>query len=316
MVIVFGSINLDLVFRVAELPGAGETVAGPSYQCLPGGKGANQALAAARAGSEVIMAGAVGNDAFAQLASASLRDAGVDIERLLVRDAPTGCAAVCVDDRAENLIVVASGANALAEQDCIEARLLTRSSVVVVQHEVPIAQSVALARRARAAGALVVWNAAPAQWIDPATLLTIDVLVMNTHEAGRLATDLGLHGETPLQTACALADRCGIEIVITCGAAGSVADNERQVWEIPALRVDAIDTTGAGDAFVGVLASAIERGMDRTEALALASVGSALTCLAAGAQSAVPAANQILAWRPRLAAPLVRPRGPRLCSPH
>lgn len=301
MVIVFGSINLDLVFRVPALPRPGETVAGPAYQCLPGGKGANQALAAARAGSVVVMAGAVGRDAFADLATAPLREAGVDLERLLACDAPTGCAAVCIDDAAENLIVVASGANALADQAGIEATLLGPGSVVVIQHEVPVPQSAALARRARAAGARVVWNAAPALPLDTATLACVDVLVVNRHEAETMASDLGVGGASPQQLACALSDRCGFDVVITCGAAGSVAANALTVCEVPALKVAAVDTTGAGDAFVGVFASALERGADRAEALSLASVASALTCLAVGAQSSLPIATQIQAARRRLA---------------
>ena len=300
MVVVFGSINLDLVFRVPVLPRPGQTVSGPSYACLPGGKGANQALAAARAGSSVVMAGAVGGDPFGRMAIESLRLGGVDLSRVAVCEAPTGCAAVCVDDHAENQIVVASGANAYASERSVETDLLSAESVLLLQNEVSLEQSEKLAQRARARGARVVWNAAPVAPLTKQALQAIDVLVVNALEAHELASSLGIGRDAPIETAQALAEYCGCEVVVTCGSSGSIAVTHAGLWEIPSLQVQAADTTGAGDAFVGVLASAMDRGLERAEAYAWASTAAAMACLGSGAQAALPTASAIAASRPRL----------------
>jgi ribokinase len=300
MVVVFGSINLDLVFRVAHLPAPGETVSGPDYVRMPGGKGANQALAAARAGSPAVMGGAVGDDDFARQATQALRDEGIDVGRIVVTGTSTGCAAVCVDDRAENQIVVASGANALATHACIEDALLVPSNVLILQNEVPVEQSAILAQRARRRGVRVIWNAAPARGIDRDALECVDVLVVNEIEAAFLSAGLGLPTGSPPELAAGVHDRLGIDVVLTCGASGSVAATRQGAWRIRALAVAAVDTTGAGDAFVGVLASALERGLDHAEAFAQATVGSALACLGLGAQASLPTAERIRAHRHRL----------------
>lgn len=308
MVIVFGSINLDLVFRVPILPGPGQTVSGPDYLCVPGGKGANQALAAARAGSEVVLVGAVGDDSFASIATHLLREGGVDLSRVLTNEAPTGCAAVCVDAHAENQIVVASGANAFAKQSGVDDTLLVRSNVLVLQNEVPTEENLQLARRARARGTRVLWNAAPAKDLAPDALGSIDLLIVNADEASWLASTLGMTVDTPSRVARALSNRCGPTVVVTCGSLGSVAATNDVDFEIPCLAVQAVDSTGAGDAFVGVLASAIDRGVEFAEALAQASVAGALACQAPGAQSALPTAAAIHASRPRLGPIASHPR--------
>ncbi|HYZ60959.1 MAG TPA: PfkB family carbohydrate kinase, partial [Acetobacteraceae bacterium] len=191
MILVFGSINLDLIFAVDQLPAPGETVLGPGVALQPGGKGANQAVAAARDGAQVIMAGAVGRDALAPAAFALLREAGVDLHRVIEVDAATGCAAICTDRQGRNLIAVGSGANLLVRDAQVEDALLRPDTTLVLQMEVDPAQTASLIRRASAAGSRIVLNLAPAAPLDPAALRLVDILVVNEHEAAWLARHLG-----------------------------------------------------------------------------------------------------------------------------
>jgi ribokinase len=210
VILVFGSINIDVLVPVPLLPQPGETVLGGDYALLPGGKGANQALAARRAGATVMMAGAVGTDAFADLALQSLRGDGVDLGLVRRVDRPTGCAAIMVGASGENLIAVASGANGAVTAASVPDSALGRETIVVCQMEVPAAENWALIRRARAAGARAVLNLAPAAPIDPAVFAEIDILVANEGEAAAL-------GGEP----AGLARRLRQALVVTRGGAGS-----------------------------------------------------------------------------------------------
>jgi len=278
VILVFGSINIDLLVPVPLLPQPGETVLGGDYALLPGGKGANQALAACRAGAAVTMAGAVGSDSFAGLALQSLRADGVDLGLVRHVDRPTGCAAIMVGAEGENLIAVASGANRTAAAASVPDSMLGPETIVVCQMEVPAVENWALIRRARAAGARVVLNLAPAAPIDPALFTEIDILVANEGEAAALGAD-----------PAALARRLRQALVVTSGSAGSsafLADGGR--IDTPALVIEPIDTTGAGDTFVGVLAAGLDRRLALTAALRQASAAAGLACLAHGAQAAMP----------------------------
>ena len=290
MILVFGSINIDVVVPVPELPRPGETVLGGDYALLPGGKGANQALAARRAGAAVTLAGAVGTDDFAGLALAGLERDGVDTSLVRRVAAPTGCAAIMVSAAAENLIAVAPGANREAAAAQIPDSLLGAETVLVTQMEVPALQTAALIRRVSRAGGRTILNLAPALPLDPSLLPQIDLLVCNEGEAASL-------GAEPERIAALL--RTGL--VVTSGAKGAAffaADGGRVA--VPALPVAAVDTTGAGDTFVGVLAEGIDRGLALAPALRRASSAAALACLSAGAQSAMPRGVEIDAAAARL----------------
>ncbi len=279
MILVFGSINVDVLVPVPLLPTPGETVLGGDYALLPGGKGANQALAARRAGAAVTMAGAVGTDSFAGLALQSLRRDGVDLGLVRRVDRPTGCAAIMVGASGENLIAVASGANHEAAAASVLDSVLGGDTILVCQMEVPAAENWALIRRARrAAGARVVLNLAPAAPIDPALIGEIGIVVANQGEAATL-------GDNP----AALARRLRQALVVTRGSAGSTAflADGGQI-DTPALAIEPIDTTGAGDTFVGVLAAGLDRRLALTAALREASAAAGLACLAHGAQAAMP----------------------------
>jgi ribokinase len=179
MVIVFGSINLDLIFRLPSIPRPGETVLGPSTRIEPGGKGANQAVAAARDGAMVVMAGSVGRDALADGALILLRAAAVNLDRVQAVEVSTGCAAIAVDPAGNNAIAVGSGANLSTLQSQIEDALLDSAATLVVQMEVPAAETAALIGRAKAAGARVVLNLAPAAALPKEALRAVDILVIN-----------------------------------------------------------------------------------------------------------------------------------------
>jgi ribokinase len=214
VIVVFGSINLDLIFNLPAIPRPGETVLGPSTRIEPGGKGANQAVAAARAGAETVMAGAVGRDALADGALRLLRDAGVDLDRVASVDATTGCAAISVDPGGNNAIAVGSGANLLATASQVEVSLLGAGATMVLQMEVPAAENAALIVRAQAGGARVVLNLAPASPLDAAALRAVDVLVVNETEGEWLAEHLGCAA-----TAAALNDcLAGVAVVLTSSA--------------------------------------------------------------------------------------------------
>lgn len=290
MILVFGSINIDLVVPVPGLPRPGETVLGGDYRLLPGGKGANQALAACRAGGSVMMAGAVGKDAFAGAALELLRQDGADLA--LVREVarPTGLAAIMVGGSGENLIAVASGANAVVSAEFVPDDMLGPQTIVLCQMEVPVAETAALIRRAAHRGARCLLNLAPAMPIDQDLFGELHLLVANEAEAASL-------GDDP----AAIARRLSQALVVTRGAAGSTALlRDGRPLEVPALAIDAVDTTGAGDTFIGVLAAGLDQGLALQAALRRASAAAGLACLARGAQTAMPDATAIDAAVERL----------------
>ncbi len=287
MIVVFGSINVDLVVRVATLPRPGETVLAPGYEAVPGGKGANQAVAAARAGARTRMVGCVGRDGFAAPALAALRGAKVDVSAVTPVDAPTGCAMVCVDADGRNQIAVASGANRRVRAAQVDDALLGPESTLVLQLEVDLDQTWAVARRGRKLGARVVLNSAPAAPV-PAQAAALDVLVTNEVEAPMLAAAGGLAADEPVAAARNIASAWNVTTIVTLGGDGAWAFEGGAEWRIGALSGAVVDTTAAGDAFVGVLAAALDAGEALPAALCLASVAGGLACQALGAQPSLP----------------------------
>ena len=287
MIVVFGSINLDLIFPVPHIPAPGETVLGPSTRIEPGGKGANQAVGAARDGAAVVMAGAVGRDALADGALALLREAGVDLSRVAQVDASTGCAAIAVDPRGNNAIAVGSGANLLASAASVEDALLTPATIVMLQMETPAAENAALIHRARARGARVILNLAPAAPLPEDALRAVDILTVNETEGAWLAAQLGC-----APTAAALHAKLGITVVRTLGADGLEAAAQDGVRTLAARVITPVDTTAAGDCFVGVLAAALDRGATLDAALGRATRAAALCCTRPGSQGSIPRAAE------------------------
>jgi ribokinase len=291
-VVVAGSINADLVVRVDRRPAAGETVLGGELAVHPGGKGANQAVAAARLGARVSMIGAVGRDGYGELLLDSLGAAGVDASGVERVDAPTGVALIVVDRAGENSIVVAPGANATVSPDVIAAHRdeLGRAAVCVLQGELPPAAVEAAAREAAAQGTRVVLNLAPPLALSPDVLALCDPLVLNEHEAAQV---LGAGVEAGATTQ--LLRRGPRSVVLTLGSRGAVADDGSGPVAISAPRVRVADTTGAGDAFTGALAYRLARGDALAGAARLAARVGALTVTREGAQSSFPDWAEVLA---------------------
>lgn len=252
----------------------------------PGGKGANQALAARRAGARVALLGAVGRDAMADAALALVRAAGVEIGGIALVDAPTGLALIHVDARGANAITIVPGANALVHAAMLRDRDVDGRTTLVLQLEVPLAEVTRAAQQADARGALVVLNAAPAAPLPDDLLDAVDVLVVNAHEAATIARAASLPAD-PMDFCVAAADRHALTAIVTLGADGLVAADAKRRFQLPAARVEVVDTTAAGDAFVGALAAALDRGDDLADALADGAASGSYACTRAGAQPSI-----------------------------
>ncbi len=280
MILVAGSANLDFVVRAAHIPAPGETVLGHGLATHPGGKGANQAVAAARAGAGAVhMLLALGDDAYAQALEQSLAGAGVQMHVVRSAEQATGTAFICVSDDAENAITVAPGANTLLAPQHLPR--LDGFGHLLMQLETPLATVAAYASAARAAGVTVVLNAAPAQPLDAELLALVDILIVNQGELANItgATATVCEGLAQLQVPV---------VVVTLGARGCCARNGTRYLVQPAFDVEPVDTTGAGDTFCGVLVAALDQGASWPDALRSASAASALACTRAGAQSSIP----------------------------
>jgi ribokinase len=299
MILVFGSLNADLVFQVRALPRPGETVLCPGYALAAGGKGANQAAAAAKAGAPVRMIGHLGRDSFGDLLRQGLVQAGVDCAGVAIAEAATGVAVIGVEPGGENQIMVGSGANLATRADQVVDADLGPDVTVLCQNEVAPEATFALLERAAARAARTILNLAPAAPLPASVLDAIDVLVVNEVEATMAAGD---HDGGDLRAlAQGLASRHDLTCVVTLGAAGAIARGPAGGWRIGPLAVEPVDTTGAGDAFVGVLAAALDQGRELPEALRRASVAAGLACTRLGAQTSQQLAAEIEARLPDLA---------------
>lgn len=297
MLTVFGSINLDISVRSPQLPRPGETLLGGSNALLsPGGKGANQAHAARRFGVPTRMFGTVGEDAFATAALTMLREADVDLTGVEASAGdPTGLAVITVSEAGENTIVVAPGANHAVRAGQVPDAVLQSSRVLLLQLEVPWAESQALAWRARLAGCKVVLNASP---LPPHEVLqpldAIDLLIVNSVELDQLCAQHGIAEGEPLPNARRLAAALRRDVLVTLGAGGSfLMQANGEHIHAPALPVQAVDTTGAGDTYAGVLCAALATGEVPARAMAYASTAAALACQRPGAQAAQPSRAEI-----------------------
>jgi ribokinase len=292
-VVVVGSANADLAVRVPRLPLPGETVLGSDLAVLVGGKGANQAVAARRLGADTVLVAALGDDRFGEDVRAALAREGLPAHHLrTVPGAATGVALIVVDAAGENTVVVAPGANARLGDDALRqlSTVVEPGAVLVLQLEIPLDACLTAAREARRAGARVILNAAPLpDAVDErltALLHEVDVLVVNESEAMRLG---GHSGQVDwLTAAAALRDLGPAACVVTLGARGAVRADAAGAFAHPAFAVDAVDTTGAGDAFCGALAAALAAGASLDQAVRRACAAGAIATTRMGAQSALP----------------------------
>ena len=295
-VVVAGSINMDVVATAERHPRIGETVAGHSVMYFPGGKGANQAVSAAKLGAPTSLIGRLGRDAFGEQLRAFLASQGIDLTA--VKDsagAATGTALITLA-KADNTIVVIPGANAEVSPEDVAQVALTASDVAVSQFEIPQATIVAFFRQARAEGATTILNPAPASAFDSALFALIDVLVLNETELGFL-TGIAL-GDTPTlpqvsDAVRALDPRDDQTVCVTLGARGAVAVTGSKARLVEGRAVTAVDTTGAGDCFVGALAARLSQGAPIADAIGYANIAASISVQRMGAGPSMPTAEEV-----------------------
>jgi ribokinase len=303
-VVVLGSLNMDLVVRTAAIPRPGETVAGHGFTTIPGGKGANQA-AAARLGAAVEMVGRVGDDAFGPALLDNMRRQGVGVAHVMTDpQAPSGIAMITIDERGENAIIVAPGANGqVSSQDLHQARdLLAGARYLVMQFEIPldtVGEAIALAREL---GVQVILNPAPAYAVDADFLRGVTCLIANETEAETL-TGIAVGDEDPASSKSSVATAAegllalGIPmVIITLGARGAFLLTSDLRLHVPARQVEVVDTTAAGDAFVGGFVAALLRDLALPDAVRYATCAGTLATTRLGAQTSLPSAEEVQAF--------------------
>jgi ribokinase len=295
MITVFGSINMDLIATTARLPQPGETVAGSAFSTAAGGKGANQALAAARAGATVSMIGAVGRDAFAEPALALLGQAGADLSAVRRTEEPTGTALILVGGDGENMIVVVPGANGTVTTADAEATVaaMKTDDILMLQMEVPAPAVRAAMTAARAKGVRTMFNTAPLTEDAIALSELASIVVANETEFDLLIGRQSLDADQRLAAMHDLHGRTGQTLVVTLGADGVVALHDGAVLTTKGLEIEPVDTVGAGDTFCGYLAAGLDQGLDFAAALRRAAVAGSLACLKKGAQPAIPLSAEV-----------------------
>lgn len=295
-IVVIGSCNTDMVISMDHLPLPGETLIGGEFFMNSGGKGANQAVAAARLGGNVSFIAKVGNDPFGKRALEQYRAEGIDVKHILTDpEQPSGVALIMVDAQGENSIAVASGANAhLTTKDIDNAKeILSRADIVLMQLETPITTVEHAANVAKRSGAKVILNPAPAQPLPESLLQNLYILIANETEAefisGTQITDM----DSVARAADILCDKGVEKVVITLGSRGAFVKERGNYHQIPGLKVKAVDATAAGDTFCGALCVALAEGKSLTEAVTFANRCAAVTVTRMGAQSSLPHRSEI-----------------------
>lgn len=299
-VVVFGSVNMDLVARTPRLPQPGETLIGYGFETIPGGKGANQAVAVARLGIPVQMVGRVGQDAFGERLIAGLQADGVRCDRLFVDpDRPSGVALIAVDDTSENHIIVIPGANGAvgsADLDQLQGAL-SEAELLLLQLEVPLESVVIAAQQAQTAGCTVILDPAPAPDSLPDELYrAIDIITPNQAEATQLVGFPVTDWDSAAQTAAVLQQRGVPIVIIKLGKEGAFCLSPDGGFQVPAFPVDAVDTVAAGDAFNGGLAASLAEGLSLQQAVYQAAAIAALSVTQPGAQPSLPTREALEAF--------------------
>ncbi|MFB5191385.1 ribokinase [Alicyclobacillus fastidiosus] len=292
-IVVVGSLNMDVVNRVEKHPLPGETIKGKGTEYIPGGKGANQAVAASRANASVRMVGAVGKDGFGKQLVASLNQDGIDTTNVLVKDGTSGIAFITVNDQGENNIILSEGANgALTTEDIQSIADALLCDAVLVQNEIPLETTYETIRAARGRATRIYYNPAPAHPVPKEILQMIDVLVLNETEASVVLNRVLTTHKEYVDAAKELVFRGAKAVILTLGPEGAIFVNEHQSVRVPAFQVSAVDTTAAGDTFIGAFAS-VYKGDNAMESLRYASAASAITVTRAGAQISIPTGQEI-----------------------
>ncbi len=294
-VAVVGSINIDMVFSLPRLPATGETVSGASFAAHPGGKGANQAVAAARLGAPTAMIGCVGDDLWGQFLLGGLQGEGIDCAHVSRVPGASGCAGILVDAGGDNIIAVATGANALLSPGRVEGAgdVIAQSRVLMAQLEIPLQTVTTALKLAKGAGVITILDPAPARALAPEVLALADYLTPNALEASSL-TGIDVHcWNTAAQAARQLRKQGANTVLVTMGKLGAFFSSPAGEVRIAAPRVAAVDATAAGDAFNGALAAALVQGVQPDIAADIAAAAGALAAAKAGAQPSLPTLAQL-----------------------
>lgn len=295
MITVFGSNVLDLFFEVADLPPHDTALHLDSHIEQPGGKGANQAVACVKAGAQVNFFGAVGDGGHGRQMYKNLASYGINVSGLKVLpDQTSGLACIYVDAKdGTHRVVVSQGANRKIKQDWVPDEAIGQGSILLVQGEIKIEETEALCVRAKKNGAITVMNLAPVVGLSEVLLNNLDYLIVNEHEAELLGSQVGVDASDKMVFATDMYARYGVAMVITMGPEGAICCCKEGIISVSALKVKAIDTIGAGDAFVGYFCAAMDKGRPLNEALRNASIAGSLACTKIGAQSAIPAPSEV-----------------------
>jgi ribokinase len=306
-ILVIGSLNMDLVVRCEDLPQRGQTIIGSDFFTAPGGKGANQAVGAARLGAQVSMAGCVGRDAFGKTLVEGLRDAGIRTEDVASVARPTGTALITIDAAGGNTIVVISGANMLCDAALVDKAIagVGGPGILLLQHEIPVAANARAAQVAREAGWYVILNPAPARAIPAELLRLVDLLTPNETEAAAITGRAISDRADALAAAKSLVAMGARSVIATLGDAGALYCDASRALHCPALAVEAVDTTAAGDAYVGALAAALARGQSVEHGLAYAACAAGRAVSLLGAQPSLPTSADLAAFMERYGMPVV-----------
>lgn len=299
MIVVFGSNVLDIFFHQPDLPPHDTALFLDTHDEAPGGKGANQAVAAARAGSEVRFFGALGDGGHGRQMYKNLAKNGVDVSGVEVLEGvPSGLATIFVNEEdGTHRIVVSQGANLKARQATVPDKFLDEKTIVLVQGELPMKETEALIIRAKAKGARTVMNFAPAtQQLSRALMDNLDVIILNEHEANLVGKmfDIQTHDKTGF--AQELFNTFNLVTVVTLGGVGSIVSAPEGTYMVPPLKIKPIDTVGAGDAYTGYLCAALDQGKSMEDAITVASVAGSLACTKVGAQTALPMRDEVEAY--------------------
>lgn len=299
-VVVIGSLNMDLVTRAPRLPRGGETLIGQSFATVSGGKGANQAVAAARLGAQVSMVGCVGSDAYGEALRGALLVEQIDCQAVSTVDDSSGVALIVVDDNSQNAIVIVAGANGALTPEVIDRSdaVLQAADVIICQLEVPDATVGHALKRGRELGKTVILNPAPASRPLPADwYAAIDYLIPNESEASALS-GLPVDSLSTAETAATRLIAMGAgKVIITLGSQGSLFADGKRFEHFPAPKVKAVDTTAAGDTFVGGFAAALAAGKSEADAIRFGQVAAALSVTRAGAQPSIPTLSDVQAFK-------------------
>ena len=292
-ILVIGSLNADLVVRAPRFPAPGETISGEDLAIIPGGKGANQAVAVSRQGASVAMVGRVGNDAFGPMLTQNLQKNNVDTAHVRIDPAATGTAIIVVDVDGQNSIVLSPGANGKVTLSDVDAVSFQDAKMLLLQLEIPLETVVHTASLARQNGLRVILNPAPAQSVPDSLLADVGILVPNENEL-QLLTGMPVTDTDSAKSAAQILLEKGVKtVIVTLGSNGALLVTSKQVTHIPAFKVNVVDTTAAGDAFIGGLAVALLKGKSLEEAVRYGNASGALAATRFGAQPSLPTKDEV-----------------------